>query len=267
MRVVRLTDKQSSTLAAIRDHIKRFGVPPSRTELAKALGIRNQSGVDRLLAALHQKGWSQLLPSVERGIRLLREGAPILDPHELPAVAAGNPVVAEDCTEPPRLHDFDSFTESFESRPDWFVRIERDSLAWLGYRSGDILAVRRDPEPRNGELVVARIGAEVQQFSFWRLTSPRGRKPSAPCDSIGGRSGGRSTVVPVRQRDPMSKMRIAGRGRRQWFCRTEAGTIDLQPESHNPEHEAIRIDANTADFEVIATVVGAVVGTRRGNAA
>ena len=211
MRTVRLTDKQSSTLAAIRDHVKRFGVPPSRTELAKALGIRNQSGVDRLLAALHQKGWIQLLPSVERGIRLLREGAPILDPHELPAVAAGNPIVAEDCAEPARLHDFDSFAEHFESRPDWFVRVEGDSLDRLGYRSGDILAVRREPEPPDGALVVARIGVEV-----------------------------------------LVKL----------FRRTKTGTIELQPDSHNPEHEAIRIDATIVDFEVIGTVVGAIVGTR-----
>ena len=207
-----MTDKQSSALDAIRDHIRGFGVPPSRTELAKALGIRNQSGVDRLLAALHQKGWIQLLPSVERGIRLLREGAPILDPHELPAVAAGNPIVAEDCREPPRLHDFDSLAARFESRPDWFVRVEGDSLDRLGYRSGDVLAVRQDPEPRTGELVVARIGNEV--------------------------------VV-------------------KRFCRTESGTIELQPDSHNPEHEVIPIDAATVDFEVIGTVVGAIVGTRR----
>ena len=214
MRAVRLSDRQSSALEAIRDHLKRHGVPPSRTELAKALGIRNQSGVDRLLAALHQKGWIQLLPSVERGIRLLREGAPILDPHELPAVAAGNPIVAEDCAEPPRLHDFDSLAARFESRPDWFVRVTGDSLDRLGYRSGDVLAVRRNPEPGNGELVVARIGNEV--------------------------------VV-------------------KRFCRTETGTIELQPDSHNPEHEAIRIDANTVDFEVIGCVVGAIVGTKREN--
>ncbi len=37
------------------------------------------------------------------------------------------------------------------------------------------------------------------------------RKPSSPCDSIRGRSGGGSMVVPVLRRDPTSKMRMAGR--------------------------------------------------------
>ena len=157
------------------------------------------------------KSWIQLLPSVERVIRLLREAAPILDPHELPAVAAGNPIVADDCAEPPRLHDFESFAEHFGSRPDRFVRVEGDSFDQFGYRSGDILAVRREPDPRHKDLIVARTGSEV--------------------------------VV-------------------KRFCRTESDTIELQPDSHNPEHEAIPIDANTVDFEVIGTVVGASVGMR-----
>ena len=136
-------------------------MPPSRTELGKTLGLRNQSRVDQLRVGRHRKGWVRLLLSVERRIQLLREGTPILDPHELPAVAAGNPIVAEDYAESPRLHDFDSFAEQFESRSERFVHLDGDSLDRLGYRTGEILAVRWDPDPRNGELVVARIGNEV----------------------------------------------------------------------------------------------------------
>ena len=212
MKAVALSPRQAETLAAIRAHIKRIGVPPSRPELGRALGIGSQSGVDRLLDALHRKGWIQILPSVDRGIRLLREGAPIVDADQLPAVAAGNPIVACDQPEPARLHDFDSFAAHFDAKPDWFVRVEGGSLDKVGFHSGDVLAVRRNPDPRNGDIVVARIGEEVVVKRFWR--------------------------------------------------RNEA-TIELQPESHNPEHKAIRIDANTVGFEVVGTVVGAIVGTRR----
>ena len=212
MKALELSPRQNEALNAIRAHIKHNGVPPSRSELARALGIRNQAGVDRLLDALQRKGWIRLLPSVDRGIQLLREGAPVFDPRELPAVAAGNPIVAEDHKEPARLHDFDSFAERFESRPDWFVRVEGDSLDKVGFRTGDILAVRRDPEPRNGDIVVARIGDEVVVKRFYRK---------------------------------------------------DLDVIELQPESHNPEHEVIRVDANTTGFAVVGTVVGAIVGTRR----
>lgn len=215
MKAVALSPRQSQALDEIRAHVKRFGMPPTRLELRTALGIGNQAGVDRLLDALQRKGWIQLLPSVDRGIRLLREGAPILDPDELPAVAAGNPIVACHGPEPARLHDFDSLTERFEARPDWFVRVEGDSLDKVGFRSGDVLAVRRNPDPKDGDIVVARIGEEV--------------------------------VV-------------------KRFCRKDEATIELQPESHNPEHKPIRVTPDTVGFEVVGTVVGAVVGTRRGKA-
>ena len=151
-------------------------------------------------------------PSVDRGIQLLREGAPILDADELPAVAAGNPIVACDAPEPARLHDFDSFAAHFEAPPDWSVRVEGDNLDKVGFRSGDVLAVQRNPDPRDGDIVVARIGEEV--------------------------------VV-------------------KRFCRKSRDTIERQPESHNPEHKAIRITPHTVGFEVVGTVVGAIVGTRR----
>ena len=215
MKAVALSRRQSDALDAIRAHTKRFGMPPTRLELRTALGIGNQAGVDRLLDALQRKGWIRLLPSVDRGIRLLREGAPILDADELPAVAAGNPILACDQPEPTRLHDFDSLTERFEARPDWFVRVEGDSLDKVGFRSGDILAVQRNPDPRDGDIVVARIGEEV--------------------------------VV-------------------KRFSRPDERTIELQPESHNPEHKPIRITPHTVGFEVVGTVVGAIVGTRRESA-
>ena len=38
----------------------------------------------------------------------------------------------------------------------------------VGYRSGDIVAVRRNPEPGEGEVVIARIGQEITLKCFHR---------------------------------------------------------------------------------------------------
>ena len=75
-------------------------------------------------------------------------------------MAAGDPIVAEE-REPGRLNDFDWFVERFEGRPDYFVRVRGDSLDRAGFRTGDIVAVRRQPEVSDGDLVVARIGQEI----------------------------------------------------------------------------------------------------------
>ena len=144
---------------------------PTHTELAKAMGISNPTAVIGHLGALARKGWIEVIPAVERGIRLLREGAPILDAAHLPAVAAGSPIALEECRDLPRLHDFESFSREFEARPDFFVRVEGDSLDKVGFASGDIVAVRKQPEARDGDIVLARIGSDVTLKRLQRIDS------------------------------------------------------------------------------------------------
>ena len=107
-----------------------------------------------------------LLPSVDRGIQLLWEGAPVLDPKDLPEVAAGNPNVPGHYQE--RLHDFDTLSKRFEARPDYFLRVKDDSMDLTGFRSGDVVAVREGGDPRNGDVVVTRIGEKITLKRLYR---------------------------------------------------------------------------------------------------
>ena len=161
MRGTALSNRQREVLDIIRRHVRSRGVPPSRSELAREMGVKGQATVDQQLNALQRKGWLRLLPGVERGMQLLREGAPLLDPDQLPEVSAGSPVVAEEQTAPPRLHDYESMTALFESPPDYYLTVRGDSMNKVGYEEGDVVAVKRTPEASNGEVVVARIGAEI----------------------------------------------------------------------------------------------------------
>ena len=157
-----LTKRQRQVLEAIRVSIRERAVAPSHVEIAKAVGLdhTSSSAVEGHLKALARKGWIEI-EGVARGIRLLREGAPILDAEHLPAVAAGSPTVVEECRNLPRLNDFESFSQQFEATPDFFVRVEGDSLDKVGFTTGDIVAVRQQPEAHNGDIVLARIGDEV----------------------------------------------------------------------------------------------------------
>ena len=123
--------------------------------------IASQGSVDRHLAALARKGWVQLHPSVERGIRLLREGVPVLDEREVPSVAAGTPIVAEEGGEIPRVPHFDWLSTPFEATPSFFLKVAGESMNLVGFHNGDMLAVRGAAEPREGDLVVARIADEI----------------------------------------------------------------------------------------------------------
>ena len=172
MKGATLTDRQREVLEAIRTAVRETGLPPTHTELARSLSLEHTSGVKSHLRALARKGWVELLPSVERGIRLLREGMPILDAEHLPAVAAGTPNVIEECRDLPRLHDLESVLGQFEARPDYLVRVEGDSLDRAGFASGDIVAIHRQPEAHDGDIVLARIGDEVTLKRYQR-TGPK----------------------------------------------------------------------------------------------
>ena len=140
------------------------------TPLVAGLDDRSTSAVEGHLKALARKGWIEIEGAgVARGIRLLREGMPILDAEHLPAVTAGAPRAFEECRNLPRLNDLESVLAQFDSRPDYLVRVEGDSLDKIGFASGDIVAVRKQPEANDGDVVLARIGQDVTLKRFQRV--------------------------------------------------------------------------------------------------
>ena len=161
MRGLVLTERQRNALGVIRNHVKRKGVPPSRAELARSLGLRNQSGVDQILHALVNKGWVRVHTGTQRGIELLREGIPLVEMRDFPRIAASNPNIPQDYPEPERLSDDGIFTDLFKARPDYFLKIRSDSMDRSGIRPGDVVAMRVSGEASDGDIVVARVGGEI----------------------------------------------------------------------------------------------------------
>ena len=47
------------------------------------------------------------------------------------------------------------------------------SASSVGYRTGDIVAVKRTPDPTDGDIVVARIGTEITLKCFHRPSDDR----------------------------------------------------------------------------------------------
>ena len=120
-----LTERQRQALEAIRLSIRDRGFAPSHTEIAKTMGLEHPSAVEGHLKALARKGWIEIERSVDRGIRLLREGMPILDAEHLPAVTAGTPREIDECQNLPRLNDLKSVIGQFDSRPDYLAHLYR----------------------------------------------------------------------------------------------------------------------------------------------
>ena len=151
-----LTPRQAEILAFIRDTIHETGMPPTRAEINAALGFRSPNAAESHLKALAKKGVIELLGGRSRGIRLTDE----THREELAVVgriAAGSPVLAAEHVEAqvpvnPSL---------FRPRADYLLRVRGMSMRDAGIMDGDLLAVHRTEEVRNGQIVVARLADEV----------------------------------------------------------------------------------------------------------
>lgn len=148
-----LTPRQAEILALIRETLEDTGFPPTRAEIARLLGFSSPNAAEGHLRALARKGVIELVPGTSRGIRLREpEGLPVVG-----RVAAGSPILAEQHIEEryrvdPRL---------FSPAADYLLRVRGMSMRDAGILDGDLLAVHRTGEARDGQIVVARIEDEV----------------------------------------------------------------------------------------------------------
>ena len=159
-----LTDRQQQILEWIKQFIQRYGIPPTRAELAHGVGLRDASCVGPHLETLARKGWIELFPRKNRGIRVLDQTLPLVRP--LGEVAAGTPIVCEEhiVERVPAV-----IANRFRPRPDYLLTVRGDSMDRTGLQDGDIVAIRKTNEARNGQVVVARFGDEVTLKRYWKI--------------------------------------------------------------------------------------------------
>lgn len=159
--MIKLTARQQEVLDLIKAHIDDTGYPPTRAEIAQALGFRSANAAEEHLKALARKGAIEMVAGASRGIRLpeTHEGIPIVG-----RVAAGSPILAEE-----HIEDYCNIPmEFFRPQADYLLTVHGMSMKDVGILDGDLLAVHRTDQARNGEIVVARIEEEVTVKRFKR---------------------------------------------------------------------------------------------------
>ena len=189
---LKLTDRQQQILDLIRQAIVNTGFPPTRAELASVLGFKSANAAEDHLRALARKGVIELTAGASRGIRLTDLANESIEADvdtELPAdrprlktlpgagflllpligrVAAGHPILATENIEKEINVDLDMFAE----RPDYLLKVKGLSMRDAGILDGDLLAIKKVSDARNGQIVVARIDEDV---TVKRLSRSGGR--------------------------------------------------------------------------------------------
>jgi len=167
-----LTPRQAEVLRLIGDFLQSTGFPPTRAEIAKALGFRSANAAEDHLRALERKGFIEMLAGASRGIRLKEQlGLPLVG-----RVAAGSPILAEEHVQGRYQVD----PELFKPRADYLLKVRGLSMRDAGILEGDLLAVHRTAEARSGQIVVARLHDEVTVKRYRRQGSQVQLLPENP---------------------------------------------------------------------------------------
>ncbi len=175
----KLTARQQQILELIQSTIERSGAPPTRAEIATELGFRSANAAEEHLQALARKGVIELIGGTSRGIRLRSETLRSLNESRLKGigqqfslnlpniaqltlplvgrVAAGSPILATEHID--KTYVFEAHL--FARKPDFLLKVRGMSMRDAGILDGDLLAVQKTTEARNGQIVVARIGDDV----------------------------------------------------------------------------------------------------------
>ncbi|MCH1921178.1 transcriptional repressor LexA [Shewanella sp. A3A] len=161
-----LTPRQAQILELIKRNIAETGMPPTRAEIARRLGFKSANAAEEHLKALAKKGCIEIMPGTSRGIRLPQEelvdeeqGLPLIG-----QVAAGEPILAQEHIE--QYYQVDPMM--FRPNADFLLRVRGDSMKNIGILEGDLLAVHKMQDARNGQVVVARVEDDVTVKRFER---------------------------------------------------------------------------------------------------
>ena len=186
---INLTHRQNQVLSFVIQTLHKRGLPPTRAEIATAMGFAVAASAQEHLQALVRKGYIAIEPGQSRALTVLKN--PDASPYHpyrqgqqdqqrivgalskprsdarLPivgSVRAGQPIVASDHIE----SYLPVQAKLFQPRADFLLRVRGDSMCDAGILEGDLLAVHKTNLATSGQIIVARVGDDITVKFFQR---------------------------------------------------------------------------------------------------
>ena len=157
-----LSKMQQKIYEYIAACIREQGYPPSVREIGEAVGLKSPSTVHFHLKRLEEAGVIEKGAGKGRAITLRESPKPENQVPVVGNVAAGSPILAEECIE-----DYLTFDAGGDSSQYFALRVRGESMLNAGILPDDLVVVRQQQTANNGEIVVALLGDEatVKRYS------------------------------------------------------------------------------------------------------
>ena len=170
----KLTPKQQRVYDFIQEFTSRHGYPPSVREIADGTGLKSPSTVHFHLKALERAGAIAKSAGKTRAITTVgaADAGPVMEEERgqsdrvpvVGSVAAGSPILAEECVE-----DYLTFDTGGLAGEHFALRVRGESMLEAGILPGDLVVVHRQQTVRSGDIVVAIFEDEATVKTFRRL--------------------------------------------------------------------------------------------------
>ena len=158
-----LTAKQQKIYDYIVEFTNAHGYPPSVREIGSAVGLKSPSTVHFHMKGLEEAGYIIKAEGKTRAISLPHNTPTVQDAPtkigQIPIlgnVAAGSPILAEECIE-----DYITFDTEGRDSEFFALRVHGESMLNAGILPGDLVVVHQQIEANNGEIVVALFEDEA----------------------------------------------------------------------------------------------------------
>ncbi len=155
----KLSEKQQQIYDFILSFTGEFGYPPSVREIGEAVGLKSPSTVHFHMKGLRAAGLISQAEGKTRAITVNTGGETRARRDQVPvvgSVAAGSPILAEECIE-----DYLTFDTDGTSGEHFALRVRGESMLGAGILPGDLVVVHQQQDARNGEIVVALFEDEA----------------------------------------------------------------------------------------------------------
>ena len=164
--MAKLTAKQQQIYNYIVQFTSEHGYPPSVREIGAAVGLKSPSTVHFHIKGLEEAGVlikaegktrALTLPGTRKQPHVAEEADPRANKVPLlGTVAAGTPILAEECIE-----EYISFDTDGMEGEHFALRVRGESMINAGILPDDLVVVHRQQDARNGEIVVALFEDEA----------------------------------------------------------------------------------------------------------
>ena len=160
-----LTPKQQKIYDFIQSFTAEHGYPPSVREIGAAMGLKSPSTVHFHLKGLEEAGMiikaegktrAITLPAAPRRTVAEESGARTDRIPVVGNVAAGSPILAEECIE-----DYLTFDTQGLSGEHFALKVRGESMMGAGILPDDLVVVHRQQEAHSGEIVVSLFEDEA----------------------------------------------------------------------------------------------------------